>query len=120
VLAAAVLAVLVLAGCGLGRVSGVQPGGEQLRRALQAWSGFPVGVPPRPLVLAGPDVVDPPAGFPGGAAKLAYLERAVGFPARFPRGPAAAGGFRLITAGGPRPPSGPVPLPARRPAPGCR
>jgi hypothetical protein len=98
VLGAAALAVLVLAGCGLGRVPSTRPAGETLRRALQAWSGFPASASPRPLVLAGPDVADPPAGFPGGAAKLAYLERAVWFPARLPRGPAAAGGFRLITA----------------------
>jgi hypothetical protein len=49
-------------------------------------------------VLVGPDTAGPPAGFSGGGAKLAYLERAVRFPARLPPGPAVAGGFRLISA----------------------
>jgi len=49
-------------------------------------------------VLAGPDIAGPPGGFPEGAAKVAYLEGAVTFPARMPRGPAAAGGLLLITA----------------------
>ena len=92
------LALALAAGCGVGGVSGARPAGPQLRRALQAWSGFPAAASPRPLVLAGPDVADPPVGFPSGAAKLAYLEGAVRFPARLPRGPAAARGFRLISA----------------------
>ncbi len=47
---------------------------------------------------AGPGIADPPAGFPDGAARLAYLERAVRFPSRLPPGPAVAAGFRLISA----------------------
>src|SRR5215467_4629642 len=92
------LVVALAAGCGVGRVSGARPTGPQLRRALRAWSEFPAAASPRPLVLAGPDVADPPVGFPSGAAKLAYLEGAVRFPARLPHGPAAAHGFRLISA----------------------
>ena|SRR5215472_9873800 len=95
---AGALAVALLAGCGVGQVSGARSAGPQLRRALRAWSGFPAAASPRPLVLAGPDVADPPAGFPSGAAKLAYLERAVRFPARLPPGPETARGFRLISA----------------------
>ena len=95
---AGALAVALLAGCGLGLVPGTRPAGPQLRAALRAWSGFPAAASPRPLVLAGPAVDDPPAGFPSGAAKLAYLERAVRFPARLPHGPTAARGFRLISA----------------------
>jgi hypothetical protein len=38
----------------------------------------------------GPDVTDPLAGFPNGTAKLAYLQRAVRFPARLLPRPAIA------------------------------
>ncbi|SRR6266851_1135510 len=81
-LAAAALNVLVVAGCGVSQVAGARPGGAQLRRTPRAWSGFPAGVSPRPLVLAGPDVADPPTGFRDSADRLAYLERAVRFRAR--------------------------------------
>jgi hypothetical protein len=59
--AAVVLAVL-LASCAGPVAGGSRPGGQELRRALAAWSRFPVGASPRPLVLAGPDVTAPPAG----------------------------------------------------------
>jgi hypothetical protein len=92
------LALPLVAGCGAGRESGARLAGSELPAALRAWSGFPAAASPRPLVLAGPDVADPPAGFPSGAAKLAYLEGTVRFPARLRHGPAAARGFRLISA----------------------
>jgi hypothetical protein len=98
VLAAAALAVALLAGCGSTGVTGARLGGPELGWALRAWSGFPVSASPRPLVLVGPGIADPPAGFPSGAAKLAYLQRAVRFPARLPPGAAIAGGFRVISA----------------------
>jgi hypothetical protein len=98
VAAAGALAVGLLAGCGSTGVTGSRPARQELSRALRPWSGFPVSASPRPLVLVGPDIADPPAGFPDGAAKLAYLERAVRFPARLPPGPAVADGFEVIGA----------------------
>jgi len=95
---AAVLAV-VLASCTSPGAGGSRPGGQELRRALAAWSRFPVSASPRPLVLAGPDVTSPPAGFPSSAAKLAYEDGAITFPAVMPHGPVSASGFRVITAG---------------------
>jgi hypothetical protein len=96
--AAMVLAV-TLASCASPHAAGSRPGDQELRRALAAWSRFPVSASPRPLVLAGPDVTAPPAGFPSGAAKLAYEDGAITFPPAMPHGPASAGGFRVITAG---------------------
>lgn len=98
-----VSAALVAGGCadaspGPGPGSPAGAAGRELRRALAAWSGFPVHARRRPLVLVGPDVADPPGGFPGGEAKLAYVEGAVSFPARMPRGEAEADGLPLITA----------------------
>jgi hypothetical protein len=72
---AAVAVAVVLASC-TGPVA-ARPGGQELRRALAAWSRFPAGASPRPLVLAGPDVTAPPAGFPSGADKLAYEDGAI-------------------------------------------
>jgi hypothetical protein len=94
---AAGVAVALLAGCGDARTGTSQPS-QQLLRALQAWSGFPVSASPRPLVITGGRVADPRHGFPPGAAKLAYFERAVKVPAAWPSGISAADGFQLISA----------------------
>src|SRR5215510_3945677 len=95
----AALLALVLASCDSPVAAGPRAGGQELRRALAAWSRFPVSASPRPLVLAGPDVTGPPAGFPSSAAKLAYEDGAITFPAVMPHGPVSASGFRVITAG---------------------
>jgi hypothetical protein len=97
VLAAAV-AVGLLAGCAAGAASVPGPGAGRMRQVLRDWSAFPASATPRPLVLTGPPVADPASGFPGGDAKLAYLEGAFDLPATLPPGPAAAAGFPLITA----------------------
>jgi len=97
-LAAALMAVVLLANCAGGRVTVPGPGTGLMRQALRAWSAFPAGAAPRPLVLTGPRVADPLSGFPSGAARLAYLEAAFDLPAALPSGPAAAAGFPLITA----------------------
>ena len=97
--AAAGAVAVVLASCTGPVAAGPRPGGQELRRALAAWSRFPASASPRPLVLAGPDVSVPPAGFPSGADKLAYEDGAISFPSAMPHGPASAGGFRVITAG---------------------
>lgn len=95
---AGTLAVVLLAGCGSTVAAGSQPTRLELRRVLAAWSRFPVTASPRPLVLAGPDITGPPAGFPSGAAKLAYLDGAIRLPARLPHSPVSAGGYQVITA----------------------
>jgi hypothetical protein len=93
-------ALVVLAGCGIaGCGAPSQQGAQQLRRALRAWSGFAVSASPRPLVLAGPQVADPVGGFPSGAIKIAYFERAVAAPHALPSGPVTASGYPLISAG---------------------
>jgi hypothetical protein len=97
--AAAVALAVVLASCSSPVAAGSRPGGQELRRALAAWSRFPVAASPRPLVLTGPDVTAPPAGFPSGADKLAYEAGAITFPPAMPHGPVSAGGFQVITAG---------------------
>ncbi len=71
---------------------------RQLRRALRAWSDFPVSRSPRPLVVVGFDINDPASGFASGAAKDAYLQRAIDFPARLPSGPGRMSGYPLISA----------------------
>ena len=96
---AAVAVAVVLASCTGPVPPGPRPSGQELRRALAAWSRFPASASPRPLVLAGPDVTGPPAGFPSGADKLAYEDGALAFPSAMPHGPASAEGFRVITAG---------------------
>src|SRR5215475_8814113 len=95
--AAAVVLAVVLASCSSPVAARPRPGGQELRRALAAWARFPVAASPRPLVLAGPDITAPPAGFPSGADKLAYEAGAITFPPAMPHGPASAGGFRVIT-----------------------
>ncbi len=101
VMLAAGVVVALLAGCGYARTGASQrqpEPGQQLLRALRAWSGFPVRASPRPLVITGQRVADPRHGFPGGDAKLAYFERAVKVPAAWPSGVPAAAGFPLISA----------------------
>lgn len=93
-LAVGALVVALLGGSRLparGRTGGNRAGAAGVVRV-------PVRSSPRLLVLTGPGIADLPAGFPDGAAKLAYLERAVRFPSRLPLGPAVAAGFRLISA----------------------
>src|SRR5215469_7573415 len=101
-IAAAGLATALLAGCtaGLASESPARPAvsGQRVQQVLRAWSAFPAGASPRPLILAGPRVADPRSGFPTGAAKLAYLEGAFDLPATLPSGPVAAAGFPLITS----------------------
>jgi hypothetical protein len=95
------VAAAALAGCGAAGAGSGSPApqpGPQLRQALRAWSAFPVSASPRPLVLLGSPVADPPGGFPDVAAKVAYLEGAVSAPAVLPSGAAAAGGYPLISA----------------------
>src|SRR4051812_40074406 len=41
--------------------------------ALGLWASFPVDAVPRPLVLTGPDVLDPASGFGSGNGKLAFI-----------------------------------------------
>jgi predicted small lipoprotein YifL len=65
---------------------------------IQAWRGFPATATPRPVVLAGPAVLDPRRGFPHDDAKLAYGTGAITMPARLPAGPATADGFPVISA----------------------
>lgn len=97
VLAAAAAAAL-LAGCAIGPVTVPGPGAGHLRQVLRIWSAFPASATPRPLLLTGPPVADPASGFPGGDAKLAYLEGAFKWPAGLPSGPATAAGYPVITA----------------------
>jgi hypothetical protein len=54
---------------------------------------------PRPIVLVrGENVLDPPSGFRTAEAKLAYIEGSFVLRTPLPPGPAAAGGFRLVSA----------------------
>lgn len=95
---AAAVALALLAGCADRTATVPGPGAGRLGHVLRAWSAFPAGARPRPLVLTGPAVADPASGFPSGEAKFAYLEGAFNLPAALPSGPAAAAGFPLITA----------------------
>jgi hypothetical protein len=98
-IAAAGLVTALLAGCTAGLASeSPTASGQRVQQVLRAWSAFPAGASPRPLILAGPRVADPRSGFPTGAAKLAYLEGAFALPATLPSGPAAAAGFPLIAS----------------------
>jgi hypothetical protein len=64
----------------------------------QAWRTFPATATPRPLVLAGPAVLDPRRGFAHDDDKLAYGTGAITMPARLPAGPATAAGLPVVPA----------------------
>ncbi|HYM49713.1 MAG TPA: hypothetical protein VET65_03980 [Candidatus Limnocylindrales bacterium] len=74
------------------------PGSQPAAALLGVWAGFPVHVLPRPIVLAGSAIVDPP-GFSTGQAKVDYLLGAIAAPSRFPTGPSTLDGYPLIDAG---------------------
>lgn len=62
------------------------------------WANFPIDASPRPLVLTGPEIVDPAGGFPDGDAKLAYISGSFVLRATLPAKPPIVRGQRLSTA----------------------
>jgi len=68
--------------------------------ALGWWASFPVDASPRPLVLAGPDILDPATGFPDGDSKVAYLTGKYQLRTTLPAGPATVDGQRILSAAG--------------------
>jgi hypothetical protein len=65
--------------------------------ALRMWAGFPVTASPRPLVLAGPAILDPSSGF-NGEDKIAYLSGNFEVAAPLPTDTATALGQHVIAA----------------------
>lgn len=66
---------------------------------LGMWADFPVNASPRPLVLTGPEILDPVNGFtPDGDAKLAYIYGEFELKTTLPTGPSTANGQPVITA----------------------
>lgn len=120
--AASTAAALLLVGCAAapssvapgGQLSGSSsPGDEQPRdgvgiaaptsdgdpqAALAAWQSFPVTSTPRPLVLTGGNVLNPPGGFATGDQKLAYVDGRFALATTLQTGPTAAAGFSLLSA----------------------
>jgi hypothetical protein len=72
--------------------------GGELGQALARWAASPATAIPRPLVLTGESVLAPALGFKTGDAKIAFGAGNFVAPASLPVGPAAAGGYRLISA----------------------
>lgn len=69
------------------------------RVALDLWREFPVQASPRPIIPLGEGVVlDPSAGFPDDATKLAYMEARFKLRTALPGRPARVGAFRVISA----------------------
>lgn len=79
------------------RLDSAGPGG-QVTKALGLWAGFPVDASPRPLVLTGPDIVDPTSGFRNDDDKMAYIYGSFELKTTLPAGPAIVNGQQLITA----------------------
>jgi hypothetical protein len=73
--------------------------GEDPTAGLRKWADFPVTATPRPLVLVGPQVIDPAGGFRSGEDKEAYGNGAIDFPASWAMAPAEAGGYKIVSAG---------------------
>ena len=90
---------VLLAGCGVGSPSSGGTGGsESASPVLQAWAAFPVHASPRPIVLVGSAVLDPPGGFLDDASKEAFMSRLFDRPAHLPDGPETSGGYAVISA----------------------
>ncbi|MFL6161098.1 MAG: hypothetical protein ACJ74U_02600 [Jatrophihabitantaceae bacterium] len=68
------------------------------RHALRLWADFPVDAAPRPLVLTGPDIINPMSGFPNGEDKMAYILGSFELKTALPVGPATTNGQQLISA----------------------
>jgi hypothetical protein len=101
-------ALLVVGGCtegsqpvaGSGPVSSrvVTTATSPTSRALRMWAGFPVKASPRPLVLAGPAILDPSSGFRSGEDKIAYGSGNFEVAAPLPTDTATASGQHVIAA----------------------
>jgi hypothetical protein len=66
--------------------------------ALELWASFPADASPRPLVLTGPDVIDPASGFASGGDKLAYISGSYELTTTLPAGPVTVNGQRISSA----------------------
>ena len=75
-----------------------QPDGAMLDRALHAWTGFPVGSSPRPLILLEGFVLNPEFGFRDDNSKEAFINGEVTAPASWPVSPTSSMGFPIIGA----------------------
>src|SRR5256885_7921413 len=90
---------VLLAGCGVGSpFSGGNGGNESASPVLQAWAAFPVHASPRPIVLVGSAVLDPPGGFLDDSSKEALMRGLFDRPAHLPVGPETSGGYAVISA----------------------
>ena len=75
-----------------------QPDGAMLDRALHAWTRFPVGSSPRPLILLEGFVLNPEYGFRDDNSKEAFINGEVTPPASWPVSPTSSMGFPIIGA----------------------
>ena len=75
-----------------------QPDGAMLDRALHAWTLFPVGSSPRPLILLKGFVLNPEYGFRDDNSKEAFINGEVTAPASWPVSPTSSMGFPIIGA----------------------
>ena len=66
--------------------------------AAHRWAGFPVDARPRPIVLAGSDVVLPEQALPDGNQENALAAGRILPPETAPAAPATMGGYPIITA----------------------
>lgn len=101
---AVVLVLACASGCGSRRDTGAERAGPadgrpgSMAAALEAWRSFPVGADPRPIVVIGPGVRAPEAGFPDSDTKQAWLAGAIDLPGKLPAAPTRAAGYPLLTA----------------------
>ena len=66
--------------------------------ALELWASFPVDAVPRPLVLTGPDILNPASGFTGGEDKWAYISGSFELRTTLPIAPVTVAGQLLSSA----------------------
>ena len=78
-----------------GRTAGATSGSST---ALGLWASFPVDASTRPLVLTGPDIIDPASGFASGGDKSAYIAGSFELRTTLPVGPVTVNGQRISSA----------------------
>jgi len=66
--------------------------------ATDLWRPFPVTADPRPIVMAGPSILEPADAYPSADAKTAFYNGSFVLRADLPSGPDSENGFPLVSA----------------------
>jgi hypothetical protein len=99
VVVVAVFGVIATVGWSRHHTGNAAPGNTSGSSAtLGLWASFPVDAVPRPLVLTGPDVLDPASGFGSGNGKLAFISGDFELRTTLPVAPVTVKGQRISSA----------------------